>query len=88
MRQDYPQNALALKLVRFGLAQSIKSIPRKSLVLNPFSDIRLFRRDIFLSKSICAIDCSWEEANYVLNRKVEEFGASAEVFQFPPRQIQ
>ena len=59
----------APKLVRFGLAQSIKSIPKKPLVLNPFSDIRLGKRDILLSDSVCAIDCSWEEANKIWNQK-------------------
>jgi len=69
MRQDDPHKCTALKLVRFGLAQSIKFIPKKSLVLNPFSDIRLVKRDMLLSESLCVIDCSWEDAIKVWNQK-------------------
>jgi pre-rRNA-processing protein TSR3 len=66
LKQDDPLKCTAAKLVKFRLALSIKFIPKNSLVLNPFSAILLSKQDARISNSICAIDCSWERAEYVL----------------------
>ena len=66
LKQDDPLKCTAAKLVKFRLALSVKYIPKDSLVLNPFSEMLLSKQDARISNSICAIDCSWERAEYVL----------------------
>ena len=43
--QDDPKKCTAAKMVKFGLAQSIKKIGTKGLVLDPFSEKTLLPKD-------------------------------------------
>jgi pre-rRNA-processing protein TSR3 len=61
-RQDDPVKCTAAKLVRFGLAESVRSIRPDTLLLDPFCKIVLSNDDSCLIKSVCALDCSWEKA--------------------------
>ncbi len=65
-RQDDPAKCTAAKLVRFGLAESVRFIRPNTLVLDPFSKIVLSNEDRSLFKSVCALDCSWEKATDTL----------------------
>jgi pre-rRNA-processing protein TSR3 len=65
-RQDDPAKCTAAKLVRFGLAESVRFIRPNTLVLDPFSKIVLSNHDRSLFKSVCALDCSWEKARDTL----------------------
>lgn len=65
--QDDPFKCTAAKLVKFGLAESVKAIPRNSIVLNPFAGVPLSRNDALAANSLCAIDCSWEQASTTLS---------------------
>lgn len=62
-KQDDPKKCTAAKLVHFRMANSIHRIPRKSMVLNPYSDTVLCKSDRELTDTITAIDCSWEKVN-------------------------
>ena len=55
--------AQLFKLLKFDLIQSTRFIPKNTIVLNPLSKMILSRTDKNLSKSICAIDCSWNYFN-------------------------
>ena len=57
--QDDPKKCTAAKMVKFGLAKSIKKISSTSLVLDPFSEHFLLPKDRTLVTSIVGIDCSW-----------------------------
>ncbi|RNJ75398.1 MAG: DUF367 family protein [Nitrosopumilus sp. D6] len=59
--QDDPKKCTAAKMVKFGLAQSVKKIARSGLVLDPFSERTLLPRDRHAG-SIVGIDCSWRLA--------------------------
>ncbi|MFZ0510041.1 MAG: DUF367 family protein [Candidatus Nitrosopolaris sp.] len=61
-RQDDPAKCTAAKLVRFGLAESVRFIRPNTLVLDPFCKIVLSNEDRSLFESVCALDCSWENA--------------------------
>ena len=63
LKQDDPNKCTAAKLVKFNLIQSIKFIPKDTIVLNPLSKIALSKTDNSIAKSICAIDCSWNYFN-------------------------
>jgi pre-rRNA-processing protein TSR3 len=67
-KQDDPTKCTAAKLVRFGLAISIKYIRPGALLLDPFSKNVLSSNDSLYGKSICAIDCSWQNAQVALFR--------------------
>jgi len=70
-RQDDPAKCTAAKLVRFGLAESIRNIRPYTLVLDPFCKIVLSKNDRSLFRSVCAIDCSWEKAIHTLLKRKE-----------------
>ena len=57
--QDDPKKCTAAKMVKFGLAQNIKKISSKGLVLDPFSEQTLLPKDKSVIHSIIGIDCSW-----------------------------
>ncbi|MGD1837426.1 MAG: DUF367 family protein [Nitrososphaeraceae archaeon] len=59
LKQDDPNKCTAAKLAKFGLIIPVNYIPRSSIVLNPYSDIVLSKKDASIYNSICAIDCSW-----------------------------
>ena len=65
MRQDDPSKCTAAKLAKFRIAESVRFIRRNTIVLNPFSSIRLTRNDVDVAEAVCAIDCSWEKADDV-----------------------
>jgi pre-rRNA-processing protein TSR3 len=67
--QDDPKKCTAAKIVKFGLAQNIKKIGNKALVLDPFSEKTLLPNDKSSINSIIGIDCSWNLANQVFSKK-------------------
>ena len=67
--QDDPKKCTAAKMVKFGLAQNIKKIGNKALVLDPFSEKTLLPNDKYSINSIIGIDCSWNLANQAFSKK-------------------
>ena len=67
--QDDPKKCTAAKMIRFGLAQNIKKINNKGLVLDPFSEKTLLPQDVSLINSIIGIDCSWNKAEQAFSKK-------------------
>ena len=67
--QDDPKKCTAAKIVKFGLAKSIKKISSKSLVLDPFSEITLLSKDRELINTLVGIDCSWNLAEKAFSKK-------------------
>ena len=67
--QDDPKKCTAAKMVKFGLAQNIKKIGSKGLVLDPFSEKTLLPKDRSLITSIVGIDCSWNLADHAFSQK-------------------
>ena len=65
-RQDDPSKCTADKLVKFGLAESVRFIRLNTLLLDPFCKVVLSNDDSSLIKSVCALDCSWEKATGTL----------------------
>jgi len=65
-RQDDPSKCTAAKLVKFGLAESVRFIRLNTLLLDPFCKVVLSNDDSSLIKSVCALDCSWEKATGTL----------------------
>ena len=67
--QCAPKKCTALKLARFGLikvVRTLRALPRRGVLLNPFSPVPLCRRDA--GTAIVALDCSWEHAVEVFRR--------------------
>ena len=62
MKQDDPRKCSAAKLVKFGLAKSVKRTTSRTLVLDPFSKKTLLKSDKKLVSSVTGIDCSWNLA--------------------------
>jgi len=65
-----------LKLKRHGLARvvnSIRFLPRRAIVLNPFSEIAFSPADRqrIQDFGLAALDCSWEHAQKVLSTHVK-----------------
>lgn len=67
--QDDPKKCTAAKMVKFGLAQNIKKIGVKGLVLDPFSEKTLLPKDKAVINSIVGIDCSWNLAEQAFSKK-------------------
>lgn len=67
--QDDPKKCTAAKMVRFGLAQNIKKIGSRGLVLDPFAKNTLMPKDASLINSIVGIDCSWTLADQAFSKK-------------------
>ena len=67
--QDDPKKCTAAKMIKFGLAQNIKKINNKGLVLDPFSEKTLLPKDRSLINSIIGIDCSWNQAERAFSKK-------------------
>jgi rRNA small subunit aminocarboxypropyltransferase len=68
MRQDDPRKCTAAKLARLRLAKSVfrvSQIPRRAIVLNPFSPMVMLPRDrqVIGTYGLVALDCSWERAD-------------------------
>ena len=66
--QDDPKKCTAAKMVKFGLAQNIKKIGNRGLVLDPFSEKTLLPDDVLLINSIVGIDCSWNLADRAFSK--------------------
>ena len=74
--QCAPKRCTGLKLKRFGLARVVKKIkflPRRAIVLNPFSEIAFSPSDKERIKDfgLVALDCSWEHAEKVIQKHVK-----------------
>jgi pre-rRNA-processing protein TSR3 len=67
--QDDPKKCTAAKMVKFGLAQNIKKIGTKGLVLDPFSEKTLLPKDKSIINTIIGIDCSWNLADQAFSKK-------------------
>ncbi|MFZ0966044.1 MAG: DUF367 family protein [Candidatus Bathyarchaeia archaeon] len=74
-RQCDPKKCTALKLKRHGLIRLVhqmKFLPKRAIVLNPFSQIAFSPADRQRIESfgLAALDCSWEHAEKVLIKHV------------------
>lgn len=74
-KQCDPKRCTALKLKRHGLARivtSIRFLPRRAIVLNPFGEIAFSPADRqrIQDFGLAALDCSWEHAQKVLSAHV------------------
>ena len=67
--QDDPKKCTAAKMVKFGLAHTIKKINSRGLVLDPFSEKTLLPKDKSSITSIIGIDCSWNLADQAFSKK-------------------
>ena len=67
--QDDPKKCTAAKMIKFGLAQNIKKIGVKGLVLDPFSEKTLLPKDKSSITSVVGIDCSWNLAEQAFSKK-------------------
>jgi len=70
-RQCDPKKCTALKLKNHGkihLVHQIKFLPRRAIVLNPFSEVAFSPADKQRIErfGLAALDCSWEQAEKVL----------------------
>jgi pre-rRNA-processing protein TSR3 len=68
-KQDDPKKCTAAKLVKFGIAKSVRNTSSKTLILDPFADEVILRNDRLVVDSITGIDCSWELAQKIFVRK-------------------
>jgi pre-rRNA-processing protein TSR3 len=71
--QDDPAKCTAKKMVQMGLATEVTKkfhASDSTIVLNPFAGTRLAPQDAGSTKSILAIDCSWNLAQEVFFRKM------------------
>jgi pre-rRNA-processing protein TSR3 len=71
-----PKRCTGLKLKRHGLARivtSIRFLPRRAIVLNPFGEIAFSPADRqrIQKFGLAALDCSWEHAQKVLATHVK-----------------
>lgn len=67
LEQCDPKKCSAKKLVRMGFATGyghMEDVPRKMVLLSPFSDKALSQEDLALAleKGLLALDCSWKKA--------------------------
>ena len=74
MRQDDPRKCTSARLFRFNYARPIlrpSLIPKRAIVLDPFTRSLLLpsEREVAMRHGICAIDCSWENAESVFGRE-------------------
>ena len=70
-----PKRCTGLKLERLGLARIVnrtRFLPKRALVLNPFSEIAFSPADRqrLADFGVVALDCSWEHAQKVLSKHV------------------
>ncbi len=74
-RQCAPKMCTALKLKKFQLVRLIerpKGIPRRSIVLSPFSEKVISKHDLpSARRGLGALDCSWEKAEEVFRMKLD-----------------
>jgi len=70
-----PKKCTALKLKRHGLVRlvrQLKLLPKRAIVLNPFSEIAFSAADKLRVErfGLVALDCSWEHAEKVMMKHV------------------
>jgi len=73
--QDDPKKNTALRLSRRGFARivtKLKFLPKRAIVLNPFSEIALSPADRARVEQfgVVGLDCSWEHAQKVMGEHV------------------
>ncbi len=73
-KQCDSKKCTGLKLARFDkikIHRTMKTIPRRAIVLNPFSEIALSPEDSKLAKrwGIVALDCSWSHAKKIFKHR-------------------
>ena len=71
-----PKRCTGLKLKRHGLVRLVtktKFLPKRAVVLNPFSEIAFSPadRERIANFGVVALDCSWEHAEKVLSKHVK-----------------
>ncbi len=71
-----PRKCTGLRLSRRGLARLVKHIkflPKRAVVLNPFSEVAFSPADMIRMRDygLVALDCSWEHAEKVLRTHVK-----------------
>ena len=74
--QCAPKRCTGLKLKRFGFARVVKKIkflPKRAIVLNPFSEIAFSPTDWERVRDfgLVALDCSWEHVEKVIRKHVK-----------------
>jgi pre-rRNA-processing protein TSR3 len=74
-KQCDPKKCTAIKLARFNkikIHRTMKTIPRKAIILNPFSEIALSPEDTKLANrwGIVALDCSWSQAKKIFEHRI------------------
>ncbi|QMU55542.1 MAG: DUF367 family protein [Nitrosopumilus sp.] len=67
--QDDPKKCTAAKMIKFGLAHSIKKIGAKGMVLDPFAEKTLLPKDKSVINAVIGIDCSWNLADQAFSKK-------------------
>jgi len=67
--QDDPKKCTAEKLIKFGLAKTVKKTSNKTLILDPFAKKTLLKNDKIIVDSVTGIDCSWNLASQMLTKK-------------------
>ena len=70
-----PKRCTGLKLKRLGIARTVtrtRYLPKRALVLNPFSEIALSPADRqrLAHFGVVALDCSWEHVQRVISKHV------------------
>jgi len=78
MKQDDPKKCTSAKLFRLHLAKPVfrlSHIPTRAIVLNPIAEQILTRKDriIVEEEGLVAVDCSWEKADQVFERRLPGF---------------
>ena len=73
LRQDDPKKCTALKLARHGYVKviySIKRVPRRAILLNPFAEKALSPedRDRVLKWGVVAVDTSWKNFGNIFSK--------------------
>ena len=68
LKQDDPAKCTAAKLVKFGLAKQVRKTIQVTMILHPFAERLVLKKDKDLVDSITAVDCSWELAQKVFSR--------------------
>ncbi|MEM0492703.1 MAG: DUF367 family protein [Candidatus Thermoplasmatota archaeon] len=80
--EDDPKKCTAKKMHRLGLAtlyDKLGSIPRKSILLNPYAEKSLSQEDRNLAEKygIIAFDCSWKHAEEHFKKREHNLEARA-----------
>ena len=67
--QDDPKKCTAAKLIKFGLAKKITKSQSKTVLLHPYAEKTLFNHEKSFFNSITGIDCSWNKAEKMFQKK-------------------